>query len=501
MSDSNNESIKPASVSLTAFAPSDTTTASQSVWRSQPLVLFCLLAIIALTIVVIFVLPGKIPTTDEAPKTTTITPTAPPKLLEDSPFNDAQLARDRKRTQEVLQNLLEVQDLLNEMGVEVWAKEEYALAVEQAKLADQLYREQKFRESTEKYQAAYDQLDALGFRSDEIFTKALNAGYQAIEAGDAKEAKKQFDLAALINSEDGNLQLGQARTEVLEQVTQRIKTAREYERQQEFAKARAEYKAAQILDPYTTGLDERIENVQDLIRERNFASEMSSGFGALGQGEYSAAITAFERAIKIKPGSNEAVAALAQAKNSQTQTKVQKLLSNVRTSVAAEMWAESVADFKSILQLDPNSVSAKVGLVEAQERLKIDTKLVSILDNPLPLATPSVYREYQTFIGELRKIPQPGPRLTEQIEGLQLALKQALEPVAVQITSDNSTEVTLYRVGPLGVFDQQQLKLTPGRYTLLGSRDGYRDVRQEFDVQPGQSLTITIKCDEKIDQG
>jgi len=61
------------------------------------------------------------------------------------------------------------------------------------------------------------------------------------------------------------------------------------------------------------------------------------------------------------------------------------------------------------------------------------------------------------------------------------------------------TQVTLYRVGQLGTFDSRVVPLKPGRYIAAGSRKGYRDVRVEFAVVPGEELSpIVIRCKETI---
>ena len=68
-----------------------------------------------------------------------------------------------------------------------------------------------------------------------------------------------------------------------------------------------------------------------------------------------------------------------------------------------------------------------------------------------------------------------------------------------RIESDQLTSVTLYRVGALGSFAAKDLELRPGTYTVIGSRDGYRDVRQTFTVRPGRNLPpISIVCVEPI---
>ena len=78
-------------------------------------------------------------------------------------------------------------------------------------------------------------------------------------------------------------------------------------------------------------------------------------------------------------------------------------------------------------------------------------------------------------------------------------LAAAETPVRVEFASDNQTEVTIYRVGKLGVFDRKDMELLPGRYTVVGTRTGFRDVRREFTILPGrESAALVIRCEEQI---
>jgi hypothetical protein len=59
--------------------------------------------------------------------------------------------------------------------------------------------------------------------------------------------------------------------------------------------------------------------------------------------------------------------------------------------------------------------------------------------------------------------------------------------------------VVIYHVGRLGTFEEKQLKLRPGIYTVVGSRSGFRDVRQKFKVDANnQHISIFIHCEEPI---
>ena len=65
------------------------------------------------------------------------------------------------------------------------------------------------------------------------------------------------------------------------------------------------------------------------------------------------------------------------------------------------------------------------------------------------------------------------------------------------LVSDNATDVTVYRVGRLGSFERRALQLRPGRYTIVGSRAGCRDVRKEIVLDAGMA-PVTIRCEERI---
>jgi hypothetical protein len=54
-------------------------------------------------------------------------------------------------------------------------------------------------------------------------------------------------------------------------------------------------------------------------------------------------------------------------------------------------------------------------------------------------------------------------------------------------------------VGRLGSFERKEIDLMPGRYTVVGVRPGYRDVRREVTVLPGRDApTVMIRCEEPI---
>ena len=107
--------------------------------------------------------------------------------------------------------------------------------------------------------------------------------------------------------------------------------------------------------------------------------------------------------------------------------------------------------------------------------------------------------EAQQLLASLDRETASGPRIAQARQRLGTALKRATTKVTVRLASDNATEVTLYRVGPLGRFQDREVALTPGTYTLTGSRPGYKDVRVEVIVDPDSpALRIFVACEERV---
>src|SRR5690606_22353445 len=133
----------------------------------SPVVWGMLGILVLLALAVIFVLPGvveeyELPFTPRAPVTESLPQTpAGPAVNAVSPFEEAQNARQRAEAQDVLASLLQRQEALIALDVSSWAGEEYAAAVESARLGDEAYRSQQYAQATEHYHAAESTMQLL----------------------------------------------------------------------------------------------------------------------------------------------------------------------------------------------------------------------------------------------------------------------------------------------------------------------------------------------------
>ena len=68
----------------------------------------------------------------------------------------------------------------------------------------------------------------------------------------------------------------------------------------------------------------------------------------------------------------------------------------------------------------------------------------------------------------------------------------------VSLVSDSVTQVAILGLSNFGSFGRREIELKPGTYTVIGSRIGYRDVRRQITVFPGEAQTVSVSCYEAI---
>jgi hypothetical protein len=152
-----------------------------------------------------------------------------------------------------------------------------------------------------------------------------------------------------------------------------------------------------------------------------------------------------------------------------------------------------------VLDQDSTLRFAREGLERAQARATLGAELQGYIEKPRRLAATEVREAAKAALERVRATGGPANALAAQAGQVQSILNENDLTVEVSLNSDGLTDVTIFRVGRLGAFSERRVGLKPGVYTIVGSREGYRDVRREITVNPGQSvLNIEIHCEDKI---
>jgi tetratricopeptide (TPR) repeat protein len=342
-------------------------------------------------------------------------------------------------------------------------------------------------------------LETLEKRRRELLQGALERG--AVALGEGRRAAAETEFAAALALDPGNpaAETGLGRAENIERVYEIYSEGLRLEEDGELQAARDRFREAAALDPLFEGPEEAIARVETAIVNRRYTSAMSEGYSALSEGRFDTAIAAFERAAGIRPGAPEPAEGVARAREDKRVAALADARLRAETLEAGENWREAASVYRSILGDDASVAFAQSGSRRASARADLDARLQGFLENPQRMFSEQVQAAARGALAEASAVQKPGPRLRRQVAETEKLLADAIRPVRVTLESDNLTEIVLYKVGRLGTFDRFQLELRPGTYTVVGTRKGFRDVRQQFTVRPGESAgPFTVRCEEPI---
>ena len=469
--------------------------------------------LVLLALFVIFVLPGivedyELPLERRVEESLAVAPVPTAQRTEPgvSPFLEAQRARERKEAQDVLAELLSVQSELDELQVTRWAQTDYDAALALALQGDESYRVQEFGSARDAYQQALAQLTETKTSVPTVLEQLLISGEQALIAREADEAIAAFELAVVLEDSlvdladgdsDNEAQIGLTRALALEELIALLDSA-------ERAAGNPTQQVSLLeqaveLDPYSVEAQQALAQARADQQQARFAAMMSEGYAQLQAGNPQKAIARFEAAATLGVNENEARAAIVQTETEIANAKIAELQQRAQTAEANEAWQEAVVDYQAIVAIDATLPAINRALDYAEKRARLDALLIAALDSPERFAEQAVFEETRDIYFTGRAIETPGPRLTSQLDELQVLLENSQVPVSIRFISDGLTEVTLLRVSDLGTFEQTRVDLKPGTYAAVGRRAGYREVREEFTVGFGLTPAVVIvRCSEAI---
>lgn len=336
-------------------------------------------------------------------------------------------------------------------------------------------------------------------RVDSTLAAQLSAGENALAAGQGELAKQAFETAKRIDPNNRRAQDGLQRVRNLGGLLPLLADGENAEAAKDYARAVQDYSQALSLDPNNAKAKAGLARAHAAFGEDSYAKAIGSGFAALGAGRLDDARQAFEKARTIRPNGAEAATGLARVGAALRARGFASTRQRAAALEAEERWAEAAAEYDAALKIDPSLSFAQQGKARALARAELNDNLQALIDRPERLASPAVRAEAETLIKRAAGQDPSGPVLRSQIARLQILLPGYDIPVKVEMVSDNATQVQIQRVGTFGTFSRREIELKPGKYTVVGTRPGFRDVRRDVTIAPGGDVqTISVSCVEPI---
>ncbi len=328
---------------------------------------------------------------------------------------------------------------------------------------------------------------------------ALRAGQAALVAMQPEQARAAFQHALALQADQPQARQGLAASERLATQLSGLAAGTLLEARGDLPAAADRYRLLLANGGGFAPARSALARVEQRLREQKLDDLLGAGANALRHGQVAVAQSAYRQAAEIdadnarvRDGQQRVAEVLADQRNADD------LATGARFE-ETEKWDEALALYREVLARDATLRFAQDGLARSERRAAIDHELRDYLARPARLTAPTVQQAARRALARGESSATDAPRLQQQLSQLRAQLDQLAVEVRVAITSDNSTKVSLAPLGELGNFSSRELQLPPGHYTVVGRRDGFRDVRYEFEIAPGQgAAALSVQCTERI---
>ncbi len=394
---------------------------------------------------------------------------------------------------------LDLSEQLKSAQTADWAPDRLEQIKTRAQAADAAMMARTYARAAETYAAAVADGEALLADRAPLFAAAMQAGTEALQTERPDEARAHFTRALKIKPDDAGARLGLTATDKLEKVLVQMEAGQSHEREGRYELALADYEAALKIDSDFAPARQAVERLRDQVADTQYNRLVADGLSAFYQNRLNAARGHIRQALQYRPDGHEAREALRQIDAAARDRHIANLRQKGRTAESREQWDQALKAYENALAIDPALQFARSGAARSRERIRLDKRLRYYLDHPEALASDRYLQEARQLLTAVEGLEPRGPRLSGEIQTLKAQIQAAQTIVPVTLLSDGQTEVAVLRVARLGRITRQTLELRPGVYTVVGARNGYKDVRQTIRVEADQqALQVSIACKEKI---
>jgi tetratricopeptide (TPR) repeat protein len=380
-----------------------------------------------------------------------------------------------------------------------WGGDEFAAARKSLDDIGGMLERRKYDQVEAPLTALDKALTEIEARLQAALAAKISEGARALTAGEFENSRQAYETALQI--EPGNTQAteGLGKVAAASGVVPTLADAENAENAKDLSKAQTLFADVLKRNPGNVAATEGLARVRRAMSDNQFNAEFGAGLAALNAGRLPEARTHLEKARQMRPDSAEVGAALQRAADTGSGRSLAELEQRAARMASEERWTEAQAIYDEALGRDPTLVFAIEGRAAVAPRAELGKRLQALIDRPERLAEEPVRAEAQRLLAQADALPKKGPVIRSQVSRLELLLPTFNQPVMLALESDNATEVAIQRVGFFGAFERREVTLKPGKYTVTGKRAGFRDVRREITVAPGQSeQTIVIRCLEPI---
>ncbi|NIM18998.1 MAG: hypothetical protein GTO51_01275 [Candidatus Latescibacteria bacterium] len=222
-----------------------------------------------------------------------------------------------------------------------------------------------------------------------VISTHFSQGLSFYQQNDYVRARDEWRAILAIDSTHAEAReyLLRTREKIDERISTHLQRANSLERQNRLTEAYGEWTYIQLLDAANREAEQAIRRIQRKIETQSQDLEVvsrrlrivnlySDALRKYNQGEYESCVKDLEQILRLQPSHEEAKTLLAMAKRKITpltteeEQRIQKLYLKGMQYFSKDQYAEAIAEWEKILEIDPGNESVRRNIEEARERLR-----------------------------------------------------------------------------------------------------------------------------------
>ncbi len=372
-----------------------------------------------------------------------------------------------------------------------WAAKDIEHAESEADSGEINFRKKEFTLAKKNYVNAIKIIEDIKLSKSTVLKNLLDQADSDLQTGDWENAKQLYAKSLLIDKKNQRGLDGLKQSETLKTIIDLYTNAEDLLIQPDEKSIQVYNEVIQLLDKAmrlnqtfspVTELKSEIENKRNrLIFQQHISSSMKN----LQENKFIAARQFLLKAQNLD-AENSTVKELKNRINREEENyRITALKQSVDRKEKHEQWSAVIDVYNKILAIEPNAIFAIQGKRNAMRVNEWHNQLDRIIGNPEKLQSDHIRENTIRRISFIKEYTVNNPEhkiLRNKLsEASELIAISAIE-ISMHLISDNETNIEVYKIGKLGQFKDKTLRVKPGKYTIVGTRPGYRDVRLNIQI-------------------
>ncbi len=367
------------------------------------------------------------------------------------------------------------------------------------KEGDKFYFDEFYFKSRDSYKSASELIKDFNDRNRLKVLEIIDRSQLAFDLVKLDEAKTLVEEGLSIDPSNNKLVNINKRIDNYYVVTDLISSAQDYSSSNKYSLAIQTIDEAIQIDPQRSDAKQTKIKIVEESKVYYFNQNLKNAYNALASDEFNKSLSLYNDAKSILPTNPELSILKREIDTKKKNYDITLYTNSGDRSYDAENWESALDAYNKAMKLDPanSDLVRKVNRTSSLKQTYDD--LNKYLRNVDRLSSPNIRNNFEKAIRVANDLNlKDEKKLITLISQAKETFNKYSEMVVLNLISNGETYIDIQKTRQYQPFNEENIKLYPGKYILIAKKRGMQSTRKEIILEPGKEfLSITAICTNK----